>query len=161
MSAQHIKSSETSFWAVKENALCRKLRVEGRLILTVKALYPYLISEEDAETADLIATSDAVDRFNTCYAEAARVFVDAGILREGRELEMQFLGVPYHERHTFLRHVLIATMSVSYEKPDCLCVTVTRSRGYGGIKGMTEEKILRHMWKFPEGVILCRNPSKT
>ena len=161
MSVRNVKNSEISFWIIRERSLCRQLRVEGRLILTVKALYPHLTSAEDGETADLTATSDAVDRFNACYEEAARVFVDGGMSRQGSELEKHFLGVPYHERHTFLRYMLVATMSASSETMDCLCVTVSQSRGYGGVSGITEEKILQHSWKFPEGFILNQNPSKT
>lgn len=156
------ESAPAMMWRVRETSLCRRMRVDDCLVLTVKAVYPLLIPADEGDENTLVATEEAMERFNRCYGRAAESFVDSGASRLGEEMEAAFRALSSAERHTFLRQELTVFMTARRDPadPDCLYVETYRSQGHRGGRNTVSVKIAEHLWKLPHGVMCCGKPSK-
>ena len=145
------------FCSITENCLCRRVRAGACPVLTIQAFYPQLVASDPSDAKGINVEKQGIARFNDCYSQAAKAFVEGGTVALGGALIAEYEALSEIAKYRFRRRLLVCRMipsflaCVPYEKKRSgfLRVEIFRLEGSSRIDDQAGQPIGVHLWRLP------------
>ncbi len=162
-------------WRLAEQVVEERYCMENMPVLYVRGVYPVLVREDVPDEGTFTATSEAVQRFNDCYQQAAEAFVCRGSDMAGPRIMAAYTAMGDEAAHRFLRRewrcIMTAEMisketldgaslnrqASSWEKEEGACLLRVKIQKSFGLRRKSHgdiHTVCEHRWQFPWGILL-------
>lgn len=160
-------------WLLSEQVMEERFCLDGMPVLYVRCVYPMLSQAEGREGCRIAATVQGAEQFNEGYSQGARTFVCRGLALAKPRITALYEAMGDRAVHGFLRREWCCSMraemqgttdeaGVSEETQAgtaCLLrVKIQRSFGLRRKSHGEVTFICEHLWQFPRGILLRREP---